>query len=99
VPWSEPGRCGAVPRQQQEAPALESGVQTLYYGLGIIFMLGGVVTAYVRALQGRIGKQEAALVEYKLYVAERYASKEYLSETKREILESIRDLARRIEHP
>jgi len=35
----------------------------------------------------------------KLYVAERYASKEYLSETKREILDSIRDLARRIEHP
>ena len=47
----------------------------------------------------RIGKQEAALVEYKLYVAVRYASKEYLSETKREILDSIRDLARRIEHP
>jgi hypothetical protein len=39
------------------------------------------------------------LSEYKLYVAERHASKEYLSETKREILESIRDLARRIEHP
>ena len=78
---------------------VESGVQTLYYGLGIIFMLGGGVTAYVRALQGRISKQEAALVEYKFYVAERYASKEYLSETKREILESIRDLARRIEHP
>jgi hypothetical protein len=74
-------------------------VQTLYYVLGIIFMLGGVVTAYVRSLQGRIGKQEAALVEYKLYVAERHASKEYLSETKREILESIRDLARRIGHP
>ena len=33
------------------------------------------------------------------YVAERYASKEYLSETKREILDSIRDLARRIVHP
>jgi hypothetical protein len=33
------------------------------------------------------------------YVAERYASKDYLSETKRRILESIRDLARRIEHP
>jgi hypothetical protein len=78
---------------------VETGVQTLYYGLGIIFMLGGVVTAYVRALQGRIGKQERELVDYKLYVAERYASKEYLSETKREILESIRDLARRIEHP
>jgi hypothetical protein len=74
-------------------------VQTLYYGLGIIFMLGGVVAAYVKALQGRIGKQEKELTDYKLYVAERYASKEYLSETKREILESIRDLARRIEHP
>ena len=45
--------------------SVETGVQTLYYGLGIIFMLGGVVTAYVRSLQGRIGKQEAALVEYK----------------------------------
>jgi hypothetical protein len=35
-------------------------------------------------------------------LAERYASKEYLSETKREILDSISDLARRIEirdHP
>jgi len=46
------------------------------FRLGIIFMLGGVVAAYVRSLQGRIGKQEAALVEYKLYVTERYASKE-----------------------
>ena len=78
---------------------VETGVQTLYYGLGIIFMLGGVVAAYVRSLQGRISKQAAALVEYKLYVAERYASKDILSETKREILEWIRDLARRIEHP
>ena len=43
--------------------SVESGVQTLYYGLGIIFMLGGVVAAYVRALQGRISKQEAALVD------------------------------------
>ena len=51
---------------------VESGVQTLYYGLGIIFMLGGAVTAYVRALQGRIGKQEQALVEYKLEVAQHY---------------------------
>jgi hypothetical protein len=76
---------------------VETGVQTLYYGLGIIFMLGGAVVAYVRALQGRIGKQEKELVDYKLYVAERYASKEYLGETKREILESIRDLARRID--
>jgi hypothetical protein len=69
------------------------------YGLGIIFMLGGVVAAYVKALQLRVGKQEKELSDYKLYVAERYASKEYLSETKREILDSIRDLARRIEHP
>jgi hypothetical protein len=45
------------------------------------------------------GSKRGDLVEYKLYVAERYASKEYLSETKREILDSIRDLARRIEHP
>ena len=49
--------------------------------------------------QVRLGKQEKDLSDYKLYVAERYASNEYLSETKREILESIRDLARRIEHP
>jgi len=79
--------------------SVETGVQTLYDGLGIILMLGGVVAADVEALQGRIGKQEKELGEYKLYVAERYASKEYLSETKREILDSIRDLARRIEHP
>jgi hypothetical protein len=50
-------------------------------------------------LQLRVGKQEKDLSEYKLYVAKRYASKEYLGETKREILDSIRDLARRIEHP
>ena len=40
---------------------VESGVQTLYYGLGIIFMLGGVVAAYVKALQLRVGKQERDL--------------------------------------
>ena len=60
-------------------------------------MLGGAVVAYVRKLQSRIGEQEKGLVEYKLYVAERYASKEFLAETKREILDSIRDLARRID--
>jgi hypothetical protein len=42
-------------------------------------MLGCAVAAYVRALQLRIGKNERELVDYKLYVAERYASKEYLS--------------------
>jgi hypothetical protein len=62
-------------------------------------MFGGVAAAYVKALQLRVGKQEKELSDYKLYVAERYASKEYLSETKREILDSIRDLARRIEQP
>jgi hypothetical protein len=43
---------------------VETGVQTLYYGLGIIFMLGGVVAAYVKALQLRVGKQEKELSEY-----------------------------------
>ena len=76
---------------------VESGVQTLYYGLGLVFMLGGAVAAYVKRLQSRIGDQEKALIEYKLYVAERYASKEFLAETKREILDSIRDLGRRMD--
>jgi len=61
--------------------------------------MGGVVAAYVKALQLRVGEQEKDLSDHKLYVAERYASKEYLSETKRETLDSIHDLARRIEHP
>ena len=77
---------------------VETGVQTLYYCLAIIFMLGGVVAAYVKGLQGRVGKMEKALSEYKLYVAEHYASKEFLSDLKREITESIRDLGRRIDH-
>jgi hypothetical protein len=37
---------------------VETGVQTLYYGLGIIFMLGGAVAAYVKALQTRIRKSK-----------------------------------------
>jgi hypothetical protein len=78
---------------------VESGVQTLCYGLGVIFMLGGVVAADVKALRLRVGKRQKDLSDYKLYVAERYASKEYLSETKRKILDSIRDFASRIVHP
>jgi hypothetical protein len=100
---TEDARRSLIRRAPNTAPGamgnVENGVQTLSYGLGIIFMLGGAVAAYVRAPQTRIGKQERDLVEYKVYVAERYASKEYLSKTKREIFDSIRDLARRIEHP
>jgi hypothetical protein len=39
----------------------ESGVQTLYYGLGIVFMLGGAVAAYVkRAAKPRWRARESA---------------------------------------
>jgi hypothetical protein len=75
---------------------VQSGVQTPYYGLGIVFMLGGAGPAYVKNLQGRIGKQEKQLGDYKLYVAERCASTEFSRESEAEILDSIRDLARRI---
>ena len=77
---------------------VETGVQALYYSLGIVFMLGGAVAAYVRALQGRIGKQEKELSNFQLYEAERYASKEFMSELKKDITDSIRDLGRRIDH-
>jgi hypothetical protein len=43
------------------------------------------------------GLASKPLIEYKLNVAERYASEEFLGETKGEILDSIRDLARRID--
>jgi hypothetical protein len=76
---------------------VESGVQTLYYGLGIVFMLGGAVVAYVKALQSRIGKQEQAQTNYKLEAAQHHVSKEYMNESERRILDSIRDLARRID--
>ena len=65
--------------------------------VGCLFRLSGPAASGLR--RRRIGKHDRDLSEYKLYVAERNASKEYLSETKREILDSIRDLARRIEHP
>jgi hypothetical protein len=73
-------------------------VQTLYYGLGIVFMLGGAVLACVRRLQSRIGDQEKALTDYKLEAAQHYVSKEYMNESERRILDSIRDLALRIDH-
>ena len=59
-------------------------------------MLGGVVAAYVKRLQSRIGDQEKALTDYKLEAAQHYVSKEYINESERRILDSIRDLARRI---
>jgi hypothetical protein len=77
---------------------VESGVQTLYYGLGIIFMLGGVVAADVRRLRSRVSDREKALSDFMLYVAEHYASQEFLNDLKREITDSLRDLGRRIDH-
>lgn len=70
----------------------------LYYVFGIVLMLGGAVAAYVENRQGRIGKQEKELGDYKLYVTAHYASKEFLSDLKREITDSIRDHGRRIDH-
>jgi hypothetical protein len=61
-------------------------------------MLGGAVAAYVKRLQSRVSDQEKSLTEYKLYVAEHYASKDFLSDLKREITDSIRDSGRRIDH-
>jgi len=50
----------------------DRGADALYYGLGIIFMLGGAVAAYVKRLQSRVSDQEKSLTEYKLYVAETF---------------------------
>jgi hypothetical protein len=41
--------------------------------------------------------KKRSLTEYKLYVAEHYASKDFLLDLKREITASIRDLGRRID--
>jgi hypothetical protein len=41
---------------------VETGVQTPYYILAIIFMLGGGVAAYVKGLQGSIGKMAHSAV-------------------------------------
>ena len=63
-------------------------------GLGIIFMLGGAIAAYVKRLQSRVNDQEKALGEFKLYVVGHYASQEFLNDLKREITDSLRDLGR-----
>ena len=70
---------------------VETGVQTLYYGLEIVSMV-----AYVKRLQ--IGDQEKALTDYKLEAAQHFVSKEYMNESERRILDSTRDLARRIDN-
>jgi hypothetical protein len=51
-----------------------------YYGLGIIFSLCGAVAAYIKRLQSRVGGQEKAVGDFKLSVAEHYASQEFLNE-------------------
>jgi hypothetical protein len=54
------------------------------------------MVAYVKRLQ--IGDQEKALTDYTLEAAQHYVSKEYMNESERRILDSIRDLARRIDN-
>jgi hypothetical protein len=71
--------------------SITSSVMPTHYGLAIILILGGAVAAYVRSLQRSLG-------EFRLYVAEQYASKEFMRELKREITDSIRELGRRIDH-
>jgi hypothetical protein len=61
-------------------------------------MLGDAVAAHVKRLQGRVNDQEKALGEFKLHVAEHYASQEFLNDLKREITDSLHDLGRRIDH-
>jgi hypothetical protein len=72
---------------------VESGVQTLYCGLGITFMLGGAAAAYVKRLQSRVSDQEKALSDFKVYVAKHYTSQDFLNDLKREIADSLRVLA------
>ena len=64
--------------------------------------VGGLFRLLGRLLSGlrrrRVGKQKKELVDYKLYVADHYASQEFLNELKREITESLRELGRRIDH-
>jgi hypothetical protein len=83
---------------EDQMGSITSSVMPTYYGLAIILMLGGAVAAYVRNLRRRIGDQEKSLGEFRLYVAEQYASKEFMGELKREITDSIRELGRRIDH-
>src|ERR1700756_1584674 len=76
---------------EDQMGSITSSVMPTHYGLAIILMLGGAVAAYVRSLQRSLG-------EFRLYVAEQYASKEFMRELKREITDSIRELGRRIDH-
>jgi hypothetical protein len=71
------------------------------YGLGIIFMLGGAVAAYVIFKAASASKRKS-LSSNKLYVAEHYGSQEFLNDLKREITDTLREFGRRIDrvfHP
>jgi hypothetical protein len=76
-------------------PAVDRGQQIA--GVGALTLVLGRDS---RPMRG--DREEKALSEYQVYVAEHYASKDFLSDLKREITDSIRDLGRPIEsisHP
>jgi hypothetical protein len=52
-------------------------------------VISRAVAAYVKGLQSRVGKMEKSLGDYKLYVAEHYASKEFLSDLKRSRISDV----------
>jgi hypothetical protein len=60
--------------------------------LWVALLLGGGVAAYARKLQTRVSDIEKDLTVYKLYVAEHYASLEFLTDLKREITDPMRDV-------
>ena len=61
-------------------------------------MLGGAVAVYVKRCKAVSAIKRNAKATISSNVAEHYASKDFLSDLKREITESIRDLGRRIDH-
>ena len=61
-------------------------------------MLGGAVAAYVKGCKAASASKRKRLAIFKLYVAEHYASQEFLNDLKREITDLLRDLGRRIDH-
>jgi hypothetical protein len=78
--------------------SLGNGRQCRIWRANAVLSLGDHLHAWWRCSRlrqespGRIGKQEKEPSDYKLYVAEQYVSKEYMNESERRILDSIRDL-------